>query len=118
MRDRRLQGAPDRRQSCCWIQTLQPGLSRNVCRARRRLSRRGDFLMNIPAERINALATFGYTERESEFLYAVATFSGFFVQRQFAGYLGIKGRAPVTDLVAEALRQKHARECTAEHGAH
>ncbi len=40
--------------------------------------------MNIPSERINALATFGYTEREAEFLYTVATFSGFFVQRQFA----------------------------------
>jgi hypothetical protein len=73
--------------------------------------------MNIPAERSNALATFGYTERESEFLYTVATFSGFFVQRQFAGYLGIKGRGPVTDLVAKALQQKHAREYTAERGA-
>lgn len=73
--------------------------------------------MNIPAERINALATFGYTERESEFLYTVATFSGFFVQRQFASYLGIKGRGPVTDLVAKMLQQKHAREYTAERGA-
>jgi hypothetical protein len=73
--------------------------------------------MNIPIERINALATFGYTERESEFLYTVATFSGFFVQRQFASYLGIKGRGPVTDLIAKALQQKHAREYSAERGA-
>ena len=73
--------------------------------------------MNIPIERINALATFGYTERESEFLYTVATFSGFFVQRQFAGYLGINGRGPVTDLIAKTLQKKHAREYTAERGA-
>jgi hypothetical protein len=73
--------------------------------------------MNIPIERINALATFGYTERESEFLYTVATFSGFFVQRQFSGYLGINGRGPVTDLTAKALQKKHVREYTAERGA-
>ena len=47
--------------------------------------------MNIPIDRIDALSTFGYTEREAEFLYMVATFSGFFVQRQFASYLGING---------------------------
>jgi hypothetical protein len=73
--------------------------------------------MNIPIERINALVTFGYTERESEFLYTVATISGFFVQRQFAGYLGINGRGPVTDLIAKVLQKKHAREYTAERGA-
>lgn len=73
--------------------------------------------MNIPAERINALATFGYTEREAEFLYTVATFSGFFVQRQFASHLGINGRGPVTDLVAKALQKEHAREYRAERGS-
>ena len=72
--------------------------------------------MNIPTERINALTTFGYTERESEFLYTVATFSGFFVQRQFAGYLGINGRGPVTDLIAKTLQKKHVREYRPEGG--
>ena len=71
--------------------------------------------MNIPTERINALATFGYTEREAEFLYMVATFSGFFVQRQFASYLGINGRGPVTDLIAKTLLREHAREYRSEH---
>ena len=52
--------------------------------------------MNVPRERINALAAFGYTDREAEFLYMVATFSGFFLQRQFASHLGINGRGPVT----------------------
>src|ERR1700730_6873376 len=116
MRDRALQGPPDRSQSRSRIQTLQPGLSRTVCRARRRFSRRGDFLMNVPTERINALTTFGYTERESEFLYTVATFSGFFVQRQYAGYLGINGRGPVTDLIAKTLQKKHVREYRPEGG--
>jgi len=73
--------------------------------------------MNIPVERINALATFGYTEREAEFLYMVATFSGFFVQRQFATYLGINGRGPVTDLIAKALEKEHAREYRGELGS-
>jgi hypothetical protein len=73
--------------------------------------------MNVPMERINALTTFGYTEREAEFLYTVATFSGFFVQRQFASYLGINGRGPVTDLVAKALQNEHVREYRAERGS-
>jgi hypothetical protein len=73
--------------------------------------------MNIPIERINALTTFGYTEREAEFLYMVATFSGFFVQRQFATYLGINGRGPVTDLIAKTLEKEHAREYRGEHGS-
>jgi hypothetical protein len=73
--------------------------------------------MNVPAERINALATFGYTERECEFLYTAATFSGFFVQRQFAGYLGINGRGPITDFVAKVIQNRHAREYSAERGA-
>jgi hypothetical protein len=47
----------------------------------------------------------------------VATFSGFFVQRQFAGYLGINGRGPVTDLIAKVLQKEHAREYSAERGS-
>lgn len=73
--------------------------------------------MNIPIDRINALTTFGYTQREAEFLYMVATFSGFFVQRQFASYLGINGRGPVTDLIAKTLQKEHAHEYRAEHGS-
>src|SRR5437763_3031936 len=117
MRNWTLQSSADRGQDGRWIQTLQPGLSRKVCRARRRFSRRGHFFMNIPIERTNALATFGYTEREAEFLYMVATFSGFFVQRQFASHLGINGRGPVTDLVAKALQKEHVREYRADRGS-
>jgi hypothetical protein len=73
--------------------------------------------MNITVDRISALAAFGYTEREAEFLYMVATFSGFFVQRQFATYLGINGRGPVTDLIAKTLEKEHVREYRAERGS-
>src|SRR4051794_17247433 len=111
---RALQGPADRGQNRSRIQTLQPGLSRKVCRARRRFGWRGYLFMNISIERINALTTFGYTEREAEFLYMVATFSGFFVQRQFASHLGINGRGPVTDLIAKTLQKEHAREYRAE----
>src|SRR5438105_121961 len=117
VRNRALQGAADRGQNRRRIQTLQPRLSRKVCRARRRFGWRGHFFMNIPVERINALAAFGYTDREAEFLYMVATFSGFFVQRQFASYLGINGRGPVTDLIAKALQKEHAREYRADRGS-
>lgn len=73
--------------------------------------------MNILRDRTNALTAFGYTDREAEFLYLVATFSGFFVQRQFANYLGINGRGPVTDLIEKALQKEHAREYRAERGS-
>src|SRR5436305_15158398 len=117
MCNRALQSPPDRRQDRGRFQALQPGLSRQVCRARRRLGWRGHFFMNIPIDRINALSTFGYTEREAEFLYMVATFSGFFVQRQFASYLGINGRGPITDLITKTLQKEHAREYRAENGS-
>src|SRR5207248_19740 len=64
-----------------------------------------------------AIMGFGYTARESEFLYLVATHSGFFVQRQFAAYIDISGRGPVTDFIRKALYKKHIREYLPEHGS-
>lgn len=73
--------------------------------------------MNSLAEYAGALTGFGYTNREAEFLYLVATHSGFFVQRQFAAYIGINGRGPVTDLIAKAQQKKHIREHPSGHGS-
>lgn len=73
--------------------------------------------MKCLSESAQAIMGFGYTARESEFLYLVATHSGFFVQRQFAAYIDISGRGPVTDFVRKALHKKHIREYLPEHGS-
>lgn len=53
---------------------------------------------------------FGYTERESQFLYVVATFSGYFLRRQFTEFLGIS-RGKIDDLFLDkAARSGHIRE--------
>jgi hypothetical protein len=38
--------------------------------------------MNIPRNQVELLMEFGYTEPEAQFLYLVATHSGYFILRQ------------------------------------
>jgi hypothetical protein len=73
--------------------------------------------MKIPAEQIAALTQLGYVEREAEFLYIVAVYSGFFVQRQFIQYAGVAGRGPITDFLRKAIQRKHVREHLPERGS-
>ena len=47
--------------------------------------------MNIPRNHVELLMEFGYTEPEAQFLYVVATHSGYFILRQ---YLELYGRTP------------------------
>src|SRR5262245_8352519 len=72
--------------------------------------------MNIQAQHVEALARFGYTERESRFLYLVATHSGFFLQRQLAQYFSISGRGPLTDFLGKARENEHTHEYPYEQG--
>lgn len=44
--------------------------------------------MNVSLQHLEALAEFGYTDREARFLYIVATYSGYFIQRQFLAFIG------------------------------
>lgn len=44
--------------------------------------------MKIPDEHLAAIKALGYTEDEARFLYLVATFSGYFVPRQFLALSG------------------------------
>jgi len=44
--------------------------------------------MSIDAVHISALEALGYTEAEARFLYLVATHSGYFLARQFLGFVG------------------------------
>src|SRR6185312_2370594 len=103
MRDRPLQSPPDRGQNRRGVQALQPGLLWKIGRTRRRFGWGGNSVMNSLGQSAQAIMGLGYTARESEFLYLVATHSGFFVQRQFAAYIGISGRGPVTDFIKKAL---------------
>ena len=43
--------------------------------------------MNLPSQHLESLADFGYNEREAQFLYIAATFSGYFTQRQFLTFI-------------------------------
>ena len=64
--------------------------------------------MNIPLQHIDALAEFGYTEREARFLYIVATYSGYFIQRQFLGFVDAS-RGKCSNLFAQkVLKHGHA----------
>src|ERR1043166_4771254 len=116
MRNRALQSTANRSKKVCGLQTLQPGLSRQGCRARRRPNWRGDVPMNLPAESIAALKTLGYTQREAEFLCIVAAHSGFFLQRHFTQFINVAGRGPATYFIKKAIEKQHVREHLPERG--
>src|ERR1700682_5304784 len=44
--------------------------------------------MNIPRHHVELLMEFGYTEPEAQFLYVVATHSGYFTLRQYLSFTG------------------------------
>jgi hypothetical protein len=72
--------------------------------------------MNLSAESITALKSFGYTQREAEFLYIVAAHSGFFLQRHFTQFVDVAGRGPATYFIKKAIEKQHVREHLPERG--
>ena len=54
------------------------------------------------------LQLLGYTKRESEFLFLVATHSGYFTIRQFKSFLGTESGSASHGFVQRLLGQKHA----------
>jgi hypothetical protein len=66
--------------------------------------------MKIPDHSVSALMKFGYTERESQFLYVVATFSGNFLRRQFSEFAGAARGGTDHDFLQKAIRNRHVRE--------
>jgi hypothetical protein len=66
--------------------------------------------MKIPDQSVSALMKFGYTERESQFLYVVATFSGNFLRRQFSEFAGAARGGTDHDFLQKAIRNRHVRE--------
>ena len=64
--------------------------------------------MNLPLHHIEALAEFGYTEQEARFLYIVATYSGYFIQRQFLRFIGARRGKRSNLLAHKVLNSGHA----------
>ena len=73
--------------------------------------------MIIPDQAVMALMKFGYTERESQFLYVVATFSGNFLRRHFTEFIGnaCHGR-PEDDFLRKAINNGHVCEISFRRG--
>ena len=64
--------------------------------------------MTIPRHQIEALKAFGYTEDEAQFLYLVATHSGYFLARQFLNFVGAKRGYRTHSLTQKLITQGHA----------
>lgn len=60
--------------------------------------------------RIVALMEFGYIRREAEFLCLTALHSGYFLRRQYCGFINLGSGWPDDNLVEKILANKHARE--------
>jgi hypothetical protein len=72
--------------------------------------------MNIAPEYLSALQGYGYTRTEAEFLYLVATHSGYFTQGQFLRFARVENGGTVRRFTEKVLRFRHGR--TARHGYH
>jgi len=64
--------------------------------------------MMIPEDKIEALRLFGYTEEEARFLYLVAIHSGYFLARQFLGFVGAKRGYRSHSLNQKLISRSHA----------
>lgn len=64
--------------------------------------------MNIPRMYTIPLEAFGYTETESNFLYLVATHSGYFTCQQFVRFIGGKPGKRTLSFVRKVLEKGHA----------
>jgi hypothetical protein len=65
--------------------------------------------MNLPPKLIEALEALGYTRAEAQFLYLVATHSGYFVARQFLGFTGASWGKRTTLFWNKLQAEQHAR---------
>src|SRR5881392_809064 len=64
--------------------------------------------MNFPADHIERIKEFGYSESEARFLYIVAVHSGYFTLGQFRAFTGTTyGKRP-TSFAEKVLKRGHA----------
>jgi len=64
--------------------------------------------MSMTAFQLEGLRLLGYTERESEFLFLVATHSGYFTTHQFKSFLGSGSGSLSHGFVHKLLERRHA----------
>ena len=60
------------------------------------------------AERLNAIASFGFTERQARFLLNVLLHSGVFVERQYCSFAGIVHGQKSTDFIKTLVERRFA----------
>jgi hypothetical protein len=72
--------------------------------------------MNIAQEHLAAIQGHGYTRTEAEFLYLVATHSGYFTQRQFLRFARVEKGGAASRFTDKLLRLRHGR--TSRYGYH
>lgn len=70
--------------------------------------------MKIASEYLAAVQSYGYTRTEAEFLYLVATHSGYFTQRQFLHFARVEKGGAASRFTDKLLRFRHGR--TARYG--
>jgi hypothetical protein len=63
-------------------------------------------------ERTQALLRFGYTKAEAAFLCTAALHSGYFLRRQYAGFISVKDGGSVSQLIERALAAGHVKTST------
>jgi hypothetical protein len=64
--------------------------------------------VKIPQDQIERIAALGYTESESQFLYVVATHSGYFTMRQFNAFAGVSHGKRSMTFAQKLLKRGHA----------
>lgn len=64
--------------------------------------------MKIADQYLSSIERLGYTRQEAEFLYLAATFSGYFLPRQFVAFVGVKWGKRSTNFTAKLERRGHA----------
>ena len=72
--------------------------------------------MNIPPEHLTKIQSYGYTGIEAEFLYLVATHSGYFTQGQFLRFAHVESGGSASRFTEKLLRFRHGR--TTRYGHH
>src|SRR6202030_425514 len=72
--------------------------------------------MNIAPEHLTKIQSYGYTRTEAEFLYLVATHSGYFTQRHFLRFAHVESGGAASRFTEKLLQFHHGR--TTRYGYH
>lgn len=72
-------------------------------------------ILQTDSERVASLGCLGYTEREARFLSLAALHSGYFLRRQYRGFLAQDDGGSVAQLIEKALAREHVRVFTYHH---